>query len=310
MASALFDRLVLNIPCLPSKLSLPAFVYGTAWKKDATADLVYQALCNGFTAVDTANQPKHYREELVGDGVRRAIREGKVKRLDLYLQTKFTSVGGQDPSDIPYDPKSSIAEQVKTSVETSLRHFRPSDDSAALDQSYLDAVVLHSPLPTLDDTLEAWLTLEQYVPKKIRALGISNCPLFTLMDLYERANIKPAVVQNRFYPGTKFDIGVRKFCGEKSMVYQSFWTLTANPNLLSSQVVGSLAHRVGISHQAALYGLVLGLGNTVILNGTKSQEHMKADFEALQKLRGFAQDHLSEWEKSVEQFRKLTGEMR
>ena len=73
MASALFDRVALNVPYLSSKLTLPAFVYGTAWKKDATSDLVYQALSNGFRAIDTANQPKHYREELVGDGMRRAI---------------------------------------------------------------------------------------------------------------------------------------------------------------------------------------------------------------------------------------------
>lgn len=35
----------------------PAFLYGTAWKKDATADLVYQALNVGFTGIDTINQP-------------------------------------------------------------------------------------------------------------------------------------------------------------------------------------------------------------------------------------------------------------
>ena len=308
MASALFDRLALNVPYLSSKIFLPAFVYGTAWKKEATSDLVYQALCNGFTAIDTANQPKHYKEELVGAGVRRAIHEGKIKRSDLYLQTKYTSIGGQDPNDIPYDPKQSITEQVKASVESSLQHLRPTEEQGLSEHSYLDAVVLHSPLSTLDDTLEAWQTLEGYVPKQIRALGISNCPLFTLMDLYERASIKPVVVQNRFYPSTKFDIALRKFCAEKSIVYQSFWTLTANPNLVWSDEVGFLANQAKISQQAALYGLVLALGNTVILNGTKSLPHLKADFEALTKLRRFAQSNNSEWEDSVKRFQKLIGE--
>lgn len=65
--------------------SLPVFIYGTAWKKDQSSDLVYQAIKSGFRAVDTAGQPKHYREDLVGDGVRRAIKDGTVRREDLHV---------------------------------------------------------------------------------------------------------------------------------------------------------------------------------------------------------------------------------
>lgn len=64
---------------------MPKLVYGTAWKKERTADLVYQALKQGFRGVDTAAQPRHYQENLVGDGIRRAISEGLVSRDDLYV---------------------------------------------------------------------------------------------------------------------------------------------------------------------------------------------------------------------------------
>jgi hypothetical protein len=64
---------------------LPVLIYGTAWKKERTSDLVYKALCAGFRAVDTAAQPKHYREDLVGAGIRRAIQEGVVRREDIYV---------------------------------------------------------------------------------------------------------------------------------------------------------------------------------------------------------------------------------
>ena len=43
-------------------------IYGTAWKKEETTRLVEEALLCGFKAVDTACQPKHYREDLVGLG--------------------------------------------------------------------------------------------------------------------------------------------------------------------------------------------------------------------------------------------------
>ena len=35
----------------------PSFIYGTAWKEDATAELVNMAVSNGFSGIDTANQP-------------------------------------------------------------------------------------------------------------------------------------------------------------------------------------------------------------------------------------------------------------
>ena len=81
MPSALFEKLALH----GSKQVIPAFLYGTAWKKERTAELVYQAICSGFRAVDTAAQPKHYREDLVGDGIRRALDEGKVERDELFV---------------------------------------------------------------------------------------------------------------------------------------------------------------------------------------------------------------------------------
>jgi diketogulonate reductase-like aldo/keto reductase len=52
-----------------NKIKMPSFVYGTAWKKDATSGLVIKAVSNGFTAIDTANQPRHYQEPLVGDAL-------------------------------------------------------------------------------------------------------------------------------------------------------------------------------------------------------------------------------------------------
>ncbi len=311
MASAIVERaLALNAHQFSkASQSIPPFIYGTAWKKEATTDLVHKALTSGFTAVDTANQPKHYREDLVGAGIRKALADNKVKREDLYIQTKFTSISGQDPNNMPYDSKASIPDQVKASVESSLDHLKWSSTGTSDDsQSYIDTLVLHSPLPTIDDTMEAWRALEEYVPTKVRNLGISNCNLFTLMDVCERATIKPAVIQNRFFPSTKFDIGMRKFCRENSIIYQSFWTLTANPGLVWSNEVGHLANHLRISTQAALFCLVLGLGNTVVLNGTKSETHMKDDFKALELTRTFAAHNPQEWEAMLEAFRRLIGE--
>lgn len=71
---------------------VPKFLYGTAWKKERTEELVYQALKAGFRGIDTAAQPRHYREDLVGKGIKRAIQDGIVTREELYVRRRHKSL--------------------------------------------------------------------------------------------------------------------------------------------------------------------------------------------------------------------------
>jgi diketogulonate reductase-like aldo/keto reductase len=116
-------------------VNLPRILYGAAWKRGHTEQLVAEAIRAGFRGIDTACQPKHYDEAGVGRGVARCLGE-RLERTDLYLQTKFTSVSGHDPERIPYDRNAPIAVQVAQSFEKSLENLRT---------SYVDGLVLHSP---------------------------------------------------------------------------------------------------------------------------------------------------------------------
>ena len=69
----------------PKAARIPPLIYGTAWKKDQTRILVKQALLAGFRGVDTAAQPKHYQEDLVGQGIRDAMKEAVLKRAAVYV---------------------------------------------------------------------------------------------------------------------------------------------------------------------------------------------------------------------------------
>ena len=87
-----------TIPARP-----PAILYGTAWKAERTAELVHLAFLQGFRGIDTAAQRKHYREDLVGLGVQSACKALGLSRKDIWLQTKFTPINGQDiQGPIPY----------------------------------------------------------------------------------------------------------------------------------------------------------------------------------------------------------------
>ena len=92
--------LTLPATCRPH----PLLLYGTAWKKTATTSLVATALSAGFQGIDTACQPKHYREDLVGAGLGSFLNSTGTPRGALFVQTKFTAPGGQDLATIPYDP--------------------------------------------------------------------------------------------------------------------------------------------------------------------------------------------------------------
>src|ERR1700704_5023909 len=102
---------------------IPKIIYGTAWKKTDTARLVELAIQQGFRGIDTACQPKHYDEAGVGAGVAAGLKLG-LNRADLYLQTKFTSLAGQDPQRIPYDPEASLTDQISQSIAASLKNLQ------------------------------------------------------------------------------------------------------------------------------------------------------------------------------------------
>src|SRR5262245_18454152 len=97
-----------------SKVIVPRFLYGTAWKEDRTRQLTELALAQGFRGIDTANQRRHYHEAAVGEAIRALLDRGRVARGELFLQTKFTFRGGQDHR-LPYDPAAPIAAQVDQS---------------------------------------------------------------------------------------------------------------------------------------------------------------------------------------------------
>lgn len=248
---------------------MPRIIYGTAWKKDRTAALVEQAINLGFRGIDTACQPKHYHEAGVGEGVSACLKQGLLDRAELYLQTKFTPLNGQDPLQIPYDPQASLAEQVSQSFRTSLKN---------LQTPYLDCLVLHSPLTNRQQLLEVWQAMEQiFHGGGAKQLGISNCYDPELFEfLYRASEVKPAVIQNRFYADTGYDRTIREFCGQHRIVYQSFWTLTANPKVLADTAMQNLATKYRASTAQVFFRYLSQIG-IVPLTGTTSANHMRED---------------------------------
>jgi diketogulonate reductase-like aldo/keto reductase len=219
------------------------------------------------------------------------------------LQTKYTSISGQDPDNLPYDPSAPLEEQVHASVASSLANLSTSEADP-----YLDSVVLHSPLRSLADTMTVWEALSSYVPSRIRHLGISNTTLAVLEHLCAAPGVavRPAVVQNRFHADTGHETEMRAFCRRQRIVFQAFWTLSGNPRLVRSEFVARLAAAAAVEKEVAFYALVLGLGGTTILDGTTSPEHMRADLDGIEKIGKWAEGEGKEaWTTALETFKEF-----
>ena len=242
----------------------PSFIYGTAWKEDATEACVAAALVTGFRAIDTANQRKHYDEAGVGRGIARA----GVPRAQLFLQSKFTFREGQDRR-LPYDPRAPIRDQVAQSFASSLEH---------LGTDRLDSFVLHGPSRADGlgpDDHEAWRAMEALAEAgRAGALGVSNVTAAQLRELLAFARVRPTYVQNRCYAVRGWDAGVRAVCRAEGLVYQAFSLLTANRHVLAG--LGPLAARHGVEPAQVVFRFAQQVG-MVPLTGSRDPRHLRDD---------------------------------
>ena len=257
-----------------NNVSVPSFMYGTAWKKEATTQLVQIAVATGFTAIDTANQLIHYQEALVGEALLALAQQG-VTRDRLFLQTKFTSTNGQDHR-TPYDASADLTAQVTQSFDSSLVH---------LHTDYLDSYVLHGPyqrqgLGAADR--EVWAAIEGlYRSGKTKMIGISNVTAEQLTQLCAEAVVKPMMVQNRCYAALGWDKAVREICRAHGIIYQGFSLLTANQGIFAEPAIRAIAQRLGAGLAQVVFRFAMQVG-MLPLTGTTNPQHMKEDLQAEQ----------------------------
>ncbi|MBL95928.1 MAG: xylose reductase [Magnetovibrio sp.] len=250
----------------------PDFIYGTAWKEDKTKSLVLLALRKGFLGIDTANQRKHYNESAVGEAISEFLSKTNGSRKRLFLQTKFTHIGGQDQR-LPYEPDAPVSEQVQQSFVNSLKHLR---------RDFIDSYILHGPsigVGLSEEDWKAWAAMESLFDNgKVKALGISNISLEQLRLLMKGARIRPKFVQNRCFASRKWDRDIRIFCQKNNLTYQGFSLLTANHKIVQSSFLKQIAQQYQRTPSQIIFRFAYQLG-IIPLTGTSNATHMADDLE-------------------------------
>jgi len=187
---------------LNSGYSMPLVGFGL-WKVDnaTCADTVYNAIKTGYRLFDGACD--YGNEKEAGEGVARAIKEGLVKREDLFLVSKLWN-SFHDGDQVEPIAKKQLADWGIDYFDLYIVHF-----PVAL--KYVDPKVRYPPgwaFDGKDDVQlsnatiqETWTAMEKLVEKGLaKSIGISNFQGSLILDLLRYAKIRPATLQIEHHP--------------------------------------------------------------------------------------------------------------
>ncbi|KAE8359417.1 putative NAD(P)H-dependent D-xylose reductase xyl1 [Aspergillus caelatus] len=186
---------------LNSGFDMPLVGFGL-WKvnNETCADQVYEAIKAGYRLFDGACD--YGNEVECGQGVARAIKEGIVKREDLFIVSKLWNSFHEGDRVEPVCRKQ-LADWGVDYFDLYIVHF-----PVAL--KYVDPAVRYPPgwnsesgkIEFSNATIqETWTAMESLVDKQLaRSIGVSNFSAQLLMDLLRYARVRPATLQIEHHP--------------------------------------------------------------------------------------------------------------
>ncbi|RQM05890.1 hypothetical protein DH86_00002206, partial [Scytalidium sp. 3C] len=170
--------------------SMPQVGFGL-WKVDnaTCADTVYNAIKTGYRLFDGACD--YGNEKEAGEGVARAIKDGLVKREDLFIVSKLWN-SFHDGDKVEPIARKQLADWGLEYFDLFIVHF-----PVAL--KYVDP---SSGVQLSNATIqETWTAMESLVEKKLtKSIGISNFQGSLILDLLRYAKIRPATLQIEHHP--------------------------------------------------------------------------------------------------------------
>ena len=162
---------------------IPQVGLGTFLSSEGDVEPIVKAaiLDHGYRHIDTASLYKN--EEAIGRALQECFGKG-IKREEIWVTTK-------------------IHQEEKDDVEGALRR-----SLSKLQLDYVDLYLVHWMIPKVDNGQiqntplhKVWAELERLVEAGlIKHIGISNCTVALLLDLWSYAKIKPVMNQIELHP--------------------------------------------------------------------------------------------------------------
>ncbi len=202
------------------------------WKLDLAdaTKMVQEAIEAGYRHLDGACD--YGNEAACGDGLRRSLERGSVKRSDIWVTSKLWNTFHR-PEHVEAACRKSLADWQLDYFDLYLIHFPISLAYVPIEQRYppgwffdparaQDGMKI-DPVPII----ETWRALEKLVDQGlVRHIGVSNFGCSLLRDLLSQARIRPAVLQIESHPYLVQSKLVR-YCREESVAVTAFSPLGA-----------------------------------------------------------------------------------
>jgi len=172
------------------------------WKvnNDTCADQVYNAIKTGYRLFDGACD--YGNEKEAGEGVTQAIKDGLVKREDLFIVSKLWN-SFHDKEVVEKTTRKQLDDWGLDYFDLFLIHF-------PISLKYVDPSIRYPPgwkdengnfTPGKATIQETWQEMEKLIEKGLtHSIGISNFNAQLLMDLQRYARIPPATLQIEHHP--------------------------------------------------------------------------------------------------------------
>lgn len=229
------------------------------WKipKDTAADQVYNAIKNGYRAFDGATD--YGNEVEVGQGFKRALDEGIVKREELFIVSKLWNTF-HHPKNVGINLEKNLKDLQLDYLDLYYIHFPIATKFIPIEEKYPPAFGKDDEPFEYEDVplLETYKALEKFVDQgKIKSIGVSNFSGALLQDLLRGARIPPAALQIEHHPYLVQDRLVKYAQSQGILVvaYSSFGPLSflelgsevakTTPPLFENKVITKIAESHG-----------------------------------------------------------------
>lgn len=267
-----FTKILLN-----NGSEIPALGFGTLIPDPTeTKKAVKAALEVGFRQFDCAERYRNEKE--VGEAMKEVLREGKIKREELFVGTKLWNNNHRPERVKPAFEASLKKLQLDDYVDLYLIHtpfaFKPGEEQDPRDEN---GKVIYDEGVTLLDT---WRALENLVDQgRCKAIGLSDIGLEKVQEIFESARIKPAVVHVESHPYLpQWDL--LDFCKKKGIVLHAFAPLGhgIEPKLVEDPVITTISKRLKKTPAQVLLAWALQRG-TAPITTSKNPNRIKENFD-------------------------------
>lgn len=233
---------------LNNGVKMPIIGLGTwSFTNEKAEEAVYIAIKNGYRLIDTA---QYYGDEVgVGKGIRRAIKEGIIKREDIFVTSKIYASTNHNKA-----------------IEKSLN---------SLDLEYIDLLLIHQ--PGFDDKGLYQAMEKFYKEGKLKAIGISNYYTKEAIDeVLSYVKIIPAVIQNEnhiYYQNHDLQEYVKQY----GIVIESWYPLGGRGHTdenFNNATIMQIAKKYNKTPAQIILRWQLQAGY-IVIPGSKNPEHIK-----------------------------------